>query len=53
MILKTKLNSSMAGILYEKTDVTGVVNSNIEIKVGENETTLQFKGNRRNRNFSI
>ena len=41
--IKTKLNSSMAGILYEKTDVTGVVNSNIEIKVGENETTLQFK----------
>ena len=41
--IKTKLNSSMAGILYEKTDVTGVVNSNIEIKVGANETTLQFK----------
>ena len=41
--IKTKLNSSMAGILYEKTDVTGVVNSNIEIKAGENETTLQFK----------
>ena len=41
--IKTKLNSSMAGILYEKTDVTNVVNSNIEIKAGENETTLQFK----------
>jgi len=41
--IKTKLNSSMAGILYEKTDATGVVNSNIEIKAGENETTLQFK----------
>ena len=41
--IKTKLNSSMAGILYEKTDVTVVVNSNIEIKAGENETTLQFK----------
>ena len=41
--VKTKLNSSMAGILYEKTDATNVVNSNIEIKAGENETTLQFK----------
>ena len=41
--IKTKLNSSMAGILYEKTDATNVVNSNIEIKAGENETTLQFK----------
>ena len=41
--VKTKLNSSMAGILYEKTDATNVVNSNIEMKAGENETTLQFK----------
>ena len=38
--IKTKLNSSMAGILYEKTDATNVVNSNIEIKAGENYTSV-------------
>ena len=41
--LKLKVNSSKAGVLYEKIETPEVIKTGIEIKEGENEVTVQFK----------
>ena len=41
--LKLKVNSSKAGVLYEKIETPEVIKKGIEIKEGENEVTVQFK----------